>query len=215
MPDKTDTIRAFIAMKLPDVLKDSLKDVQKTMLLNKIKAKYIPTKNMHLTLKFIGNMELALLPGIKDILIECTQNVKPIKLTSKGIGVFPTIRFPRVIWAGIKGETHKLETLHANLEQGLSTLGISKEKKKYQGHLTFARFKQNQFNAKKLERAIEQIGPFKSNPFIIDQLIFFQSKLMPKGPIYRELFSVKLWKQDESEPNTHDSSRRMVPVTKS
>ncbi|MCP4669967.1 MAG: hypothetical protein GY857_01560, partial [Desulfobacula sp.] len=74
MPDKT---RAFIAIKLPDFLKERLQETQGTMLANKIEAKYIPLNNMHLTLKFIGNMDIALLPEIKDILTECAQYVKP------------------------------------------------------------------------------------------------------------------------------------------
>ncbi|MCP4673869.1 MAG: RNA 2',3'-cyclic phosphodiesterase [Desulfobacula sp.] len=188
MPDK---IRAFIAIKLPDFLKERLQEAQGTMLANKIEAKYIPFNNMHLTLKFIGNMDIALLPEIKDILTECAQYVKPIKITLKSIGVFPTIKLPKVMWAGIKGETHKLEILNRKLEQKLSILGIQKEKRNYQGHLTLARFKKNRFNAKKFEKAMKQIGQLKSDRFTLDKLTLFQSKLMPKGPIYTELFSAK------------------------
>ena len=191
MTDKPNIIRAFIGIKLPDFLKDRLKEVQRTMRANNIKAKYIPVKNMHLTLKFIGSMDHALLPEIKNILTDCTQYAKPINLSSKGIGVFPTIKSPKVIWAGIKGEIHKLETLNAKLEQGLSTLGIPGEKRKYKGHLTFARFKHNRFNTKKLKNTLQQMGQFESDSFIIDELNLFQSRLMPEGPLYTELFSVK------------------------
>jgi len=167
-------------------------DAQRIMRANNIKAKYIPIKNMHLTLKFLGNIDHALLPKIENILTNCTQCVKPVKVISKGVGVFPSIKYPKVIWAGIKEETCSLENLNAKLEQGLSTIGISKEKRKYQGHLTFARLKHNKFNAKKLERAMQQIGKFESDQFSIDRLVLFQSKLMPEYPIYTELFSAKL-----------------------
>jgi RNA 2',3'-cyclic 3'-phosphodiesterase len=191
MSDKKNTIRTFIAVKPPVFLKTSLNNIQGVMQANKIKAKYIPVQNIHLTIKFIGNMDTALLPEIQDILIDSTQYFKPIKLALKGIGVFPKIKFPKVIWSGVKGETHKLESLHKKLEQGLSTLGIQREKRKYQGHLTFARIKQNKLNRKKLESVIEQIGDFESDRFTTDKLILFQSRLMPDGPIYSELFSAK------------------------
>ena len=191
MKDKIKSIRVFIAITLPDSLKNRLQDAQKILHVNKIQVKHIPLRNMHLTLKFIGNINPVLLPEIENVLISCTQNHKPIKLISRGIGVFPSTKFPKAIWAGIKGEIHKLESLNKKLEQGLSTIGIPKEKRKFQGHLTFARFKKRKINTKELERSIQQIDQTDSEQFSIDRLILFQSKLMPGGPIYTELYSAK------------------------
>ncbi|MDA3917135.1 MAG: RNA 2',3'-cyclic phosphodiesterase [Deltaproteobacteria bacterium] len=191
MPDKTKPIRAFIAIKLPDFIKKVLKDTQKTMLANGIKAKYISPENMHLTLKFLGNIDYDLLPEIKRNLTKSAQYVKPIKLSLKGIGTFPNSRSPKVIWAGINGETQKLATLHARLEQRLSNIGIPEEKREFHGHLTLARLKKNKLSAQKFERLLQQTGQFESVKFTADRLILFQSRLMPKGPIYIELFSAK------------------------
>jgi 2'-5' RNA ligase len=191
MPDKTEPIRAFIAIKLPDFIKKDLKDVQKTMLTNGIKAKYISPENMHLTLKFMGNIDYDLLPELRDILTKSAQYVKPIRLSLKGIGAFPNSRSPKIIWAGINGETQKLSSLYAKLEQRLSNLGIPEEKREFHGHLTLARFKKNRLSAQKFERFIQQTGQFESVKFTADRLILFQSRLMPKGPIYRELFFAK------------------------
>ncbi len=191
MLDKTKPIRAFIAIKLPDFIKKVLKDTQKTMLENGIKAKYISPENMHLTLKFLGNIDSDLLPEIKKTLTRSAQYVKPIRLSLKGIGAFPNSRSPKVIWAGINGETQKLATLHAKLEQRLSKLGIREEKREFHGHLTLARIKKNRLSAQKFERFIQQTGQFESVKFTADRLILFQSRLMPKGPIYIKLFSAK------------------------
>ena len=191
MPDKTKPIRAFIAIKLPDFIKKDLKDIQKTMLANGIKAKYISPENMHLTLKFMGNIDYDLLPEIRDILTRSAQYVKPIKLSLKGIGAFPNSRSPKIIWAGINGETQKLATLNTKLEQGLSRFGIPKEKREFHGHLTLARIKKNKLSAQKFEKFIQQTSQFESVKFKADRLILFQSRLMPEGPIYRELFFAK------------------------
>jgi len=191
MPDKTKLIRAFIAIELPDFIKKALKDTQKTMLANGIKAKYISPENMHLTLKFMGNIDYDLLPEIRDILTKSAQYVKPIKLSLKGIGAFPNSRSPKIIWAGIIGETQKLATLNTKLEQGLLNIGIPEEKREFHGHLTLARIKKNRLSAQKFERVIQQTGQFESVKFTADRLILFQSRLMPKGPIYIELFSAK------------------------
>jgi 2'-5' RNA ligase len=191
MLDKTKPIRAFIAIKLPDFIRKDLKTAQKTMLDNGIKAKYISPENMHLTLKFMGNIDYDLLPKIRDILTKSAQYVKPIKLSLKGIGAFPNNRSPKVIWAGINGETQKLATLHARLEQGLLNIGIPEEKREFHGHLTLARIKKNKLSAQKFERFIQQTGLFESVKFTADRLILFQSRLMPKGSIYIELFFAK------------------------
>ena len=191
MPDKTKPIRAFIAIKLPDFIKKDLKDTQKTMVANGIKAKYTSPENMHLTLKFMGDIDYDLLPEIRDILTRSAQYVKPIKLSLKGIGAFPNSRSPKVIWAGINGETQKLETLHARLEQRLSNIGIPEEKREFYGHLTLARLKKNKFRVQKFGRVIQQIDEFGSHQFTADKLTLFQSRLMPEGPIYTELFSAK------------------------
>ncbi|MEN8212617.1 MAG: RNA 2',3'-cyclic phosphodiesterase, partial [Thermodesulfobacteriota bacterium] len=104
MSDKTKPFRAFIAIKLPDFIKKNLKDAQQTMLKNNLKAKYISPENMHLTLKFLGNIDYGLLPKIKKNLTKSAQYIKPIKLSVKGIGAFPNRRSPKVIWAGVNGE---------------------------------------------------------------------------------------------------------------
>lgn len=191
MSDKTEPMRAFIAIKLPGFIKENLQNAQKIMRKNNLKAKYTSHKNMHLTLKFLGNVDNDLLPKIKDILTECTQYAKPVKLSLKGAGAFPNIRFPKIVWAGIKGEIQKLETLHAMLEQKLSNFGIPREKRKFHGHLTLARLKKNKLTAQRFERVIQQIGKFESHQFKADRLTLFQSRLMPEGPIYTEFFSAK------------------------
>ena len=191
MSDKIKPIRAFIAIKLPDFIKNDLKDAQKTMLANGIKAKYISPENMHLTLKFMGNIDYYLLPEIRDILTRSAQYAKPIRLSLKGIGAFPNSRSPKIIWAGINGETQKLATLHTKLEQGLSNIGIPEEKREFHGHLTLARIKRNRLSAQKFERVIQQTRQFESVKFTADRLILFQSILMPEGPIYKELFFAK------------------------
>ena len=191
MPDKPKPIRAFIAIKLPDFIKKALKDTQKTMLANGIKAKYISPENMHLTLKFLGNADNDLQPEIKKNLIKSAQYAKPIKLSLQGIGAFPNSRSPKVIWAGINGEIQKLATLHTKLEQRLSNIGIPEEKREFHGHLTLARLKKNRLSAQKFERFIQKTGQFESVKFTADRLILFQSRLMPEGPIYIELFFAK------------------------
>ncbi|MEN8211357.1 MAG: RNA 2',3'-cyclic phosphodiesterase, partial [Thermodesulfobacteriota bacterium] len=119
------------------------------------------------------------------------QYIKPIKLSVKGIGAFPNRRSPKVIWAGVNGETQKLATLHAKLEKRLSKLGIPEEKREFHGHLTLARLKKNRLSAQKFERVIQQTDQFEPHQFTADRLTLFQSRLMPKGPIYKELFSAK------------------------
>jgi len=189
---KKESSRLFIAVKLPDFIKEKLIAVQKTLQRNKIEAKYTYPGNMHLTLKFLGNVDHVFIPEIKSTILNAVRNRSSMELAVKGIGAFPSFRFPKVVWAGINGDGQKLESLHAGLEQKLADLGISREKRKYRGHVTILRLKPNKSNAKKLEKSVKKIGEFESDHFIADKIILFQSTLRPEHPIYKELSSWKL-----------------------
>lgn len=192
MHNQKHNIRTFIAFRLPDQIKNSLAEAQENLLESGIRAKYIPTQNMHLTLKFIGDMDQRQIPEIGEIMAACTRDVPPTKLSCRGIGAFPNIKLPRVVWAGLGGDTEILESLHNNLDRMLADLGLPRENRKFQGHLTLARLKGGKGDAKKLEHAMAGLTGFETEPFTVDRLVLFQSELLPEGPIYTEIFSAPM-----------------------
>lgn len=191
MPALDTRIRAFIAIELPDPIKKQLNSVQKAMKTHHIKARYAATSNLHMTLKFLGNIEPAQLPVLKQIIARCTENIAPFSLLVGDIGAFPNLKSPKVIWTGIRDDSGVLEILQKKIDQEIATLGIAKEKKKFHPHLTLARIKKKKNYKEKLEQIVV-ITRQSEHWFQVEALTCFQSTLTPRGAVYVRLFTVPL-----------------------
>ncbi len=185
------TIRTFIAFELPKNIISSISKVQEGIRSYGLKARWVCPENIHVTLKFLGNIKEADIEKIGGVIFESAKEYAPISLTAKGIGVFPGIKRPRVIWVGIRGETDLLVGLQKRLDEKLETIGFQPENRPFKGHLTLARIKKK-INSKRLIDAIKEFGEFESETFIADKLLLFKSELKPTGSVYTKLISVGL-----------------------
>jgi len=119
-----DTIRAFIAFELPARITSQIRDVQEDIKANKFKIKWVQPHNIHLTLKFLGNIPASDTEKIRDAITEAVRGVEPILISAKGIGVFPDLKQPRVLWVGIAGRKSLLIGLYQALEENLEPIGL-------------------------------------------------------------------------------------------
>ncbi len=142
--EKTNSnIRAFIAISLPEGIKNYLKDLQKKLQKSGIKASWTRPEAMHLTLKFLGNISVSKIDPIKKCMEQTRTGILGHTLSASGIGVFPSAKNARVIWSEIRGQTDVLEKLANRLELILfEDMGIKKENKRFSPHLTIARIRQ-------------------------------------------------------------------------
>ena len=185
------TIRTFIAFELPKNIISSISKVQEGIRSYGLKARWVRPENIHLTLKFLGNIKEADIEKIGGAIFESAKEYAPISLTAKGIGVFPGIKRPRVIWVGIRGETDLLVGLQKRLDEKFETIGFQPENRPFKGHLTLARIKKK-INSKKLIDAIKEFGEFESETFIADNIYLFKSDLKSSGAVYTKLMSITL-----------------------
>jgi len=184
-----EQIRAFIAFRLPDHVKNQISDVQQAFKKRNISARYIPPENMHLTLKFIGDMPNHFIAPIRKIMTDSMSTCHSITLKADGIGAFPNKHLPRVIWAGLHSEESVLSDLHKTIDKKLESLGIQVDNRVYTGHLTLARLKKKpEINT--IVKMIDHFRNFKTETFKAGSLVLFRSELTPEGPIYTELCSV-------------------------
>ena len=184
-----ETIRAFIACEFPKTIKSAIGNVQENLKSYRLKVRWVRPENIHLTLKFLGNIESAIVRRIAGAISESVKGYDPISISAKGIGVFPSLKRPRVLWAGLAGETDALRQLHRNLEDNMDRTGFPKENRHFKGHLTLGRFR-GRADPKQLIDAIKALEGFQSEPFVIDHLVLFQSELFPAGPLYSEVIRV-------------------------
>ena len=186
-----DTIRTFIAFKLPKNIISSIKKIQEDIKSYAFKIRWVNLGKIHLTLKFLGNINYADIEKTGETIINTVNGYAPVSLAVKGAGVFPCIKRPRVIWVGIAGEIEKLAVIQKNIEENLEKLGFPREKRPFKAHLTLGRIK-GKIDSKKLLDAMKKIEEFEAELFIADKIFLFKSDLKPTGSVYTELKSISL-----------------------
>jgi len=186
-----DIIRAFIGFELPEKIRSFISSIQEDLKSNKLDARWVQVKNIHLTLKFLGNINEEDAQRVGKAIFKSAADHAPISLAAKGIGAFPDINRPNVLWVGIKGQIDMLIQLQKSLEDQLEKIGFSRENRPFKGHLTLARVKK-QLDRTKLITAIKKYKELESEPFIADNIILFKSDLKSNGAVYTKLISISL-----------------------
>ena len=186
------TLRTFFACQISA---DNLVRIDK--LLTELKSrtpgavKWVSTKNLHLTIKFLGEFKQADIDRIKPVLESALADFHPFPISIQNLGAFPSAGKPQVIWLGLDADP-ALFKLAENLEQQCALLHYPKEKRPFAAHITIGRLRQSATPAEKA--AIGEILRINQSLSIgqqpIDALHFYKSDLLPSGPIYHTLFTI-------------------------
>jgi 2'-5' RNA ligase len=193
--EKVSVIRSFIAIELPGTLNTELTQVAETFQekLIGMPIRWVPVPNIHLTLKFLGDVSEKYIPMINKILLAEAMNHKQFEISVGGFGVFPNFSRPRVIWVGIEAP-EELHHLYRRIEIETARLGYAPDKRKFDPHLTLARVSRNA-NPGEVRKISKELRQFKLG-FLgaarITEVNLFRSDLSPKGAIYSKLFTAKL-----------------------
>lgn len=155
------------------------------------RLRWVPTENLHLTLKFFGELPSASVPAIERELRLLLQDEAPIEVSLAGVGAFPSARRARVLWLGVHDASTRLHALHARLEQTWEALGFAREAKPFAPHLTLARAPgESRVDTSALVNP-ERVVVAR---FALRELILFESELTPRGaqhtPLTRAAFAV-------------------------
>ena len=156
-----------------------------------LRARWVRPENIHLTLKFLGNINPADIDNIGGAMVDAVGNFETFNLVAGGLGVFPGINRPRVIWVGLKGQIQVLFAMQRLLEDNLATLGYKKEKRPFKGHLTVGRFKQS-VNPNMIRRVLQKFGNIAVEEFTVRRVIFYKSDLKSTGAVYSQLHQAVL-----------------------
>lgn len=189
-----ELIRAFIAVTLPEPLADLVSEVQQKLKSQGLHISWVRPGNVHLTLKFLGEIAPADIDPIAAVMNECAQRSVPMTFTAAGIGVFPDLRRPRVVWLGMTGDTPLLIAFQQDLDTRLAVIGKGRfkpEDRPFKGHLTLGRIKAR-LDSAILVQALREIGHIASQAFTVDSIHLIQSRLTPSGSIYTPIRSTVL-----------------------
>ena len=153
------------------------------------KVTWIPADRMHLTIRFIGEVDDGKASMVRQVLEEPLA-VAPFRLTLCGVGTFPKSGTPRVVWLGVTEGGEQLRRVEREITARLTPLGIPEEHRAYSPHLTLARVRDPA--GLKSTRLVDGLTDRRIGTTHIDTITLFQSKLSPKGPTYTPLLRTSL-----------------------
>ena len=186
-PAPTDPImRTFIAIELPEEIRSALAALQDQLKASGADVKWVEPQNIHLTLKFLGNIDDALREKIGGALCSVAANNQPFMAVIGLCGAFPNMDYPRVIWLGITEGEPQIKKIAREIEDKISGLGIEKDARPFTGHITIGRVR-SPSGKKSLTRALADQAQnlVKLNlGFSVSKLTLFKSTLSPAGPVY-------------------------------
>ncbi len=182
-------MRAFIAVDLPSDIKTKIAKVTDQLKENDLAFNWVKSKNLHLTLKFLGDINKEKFEKIKEKIETVAKKFEPFSIELKKFGFFPNERKPRVFFIQTSGE-EVLGKIAASIEEELENFGFEKEKK-FKSHITLGRPKKNK-NIKLLLKIAPGIKI--KDKVLVDRISIFKSTLTNQGPIYEEIFSSNLTK---------------------
>ena len=176
-------VRTFIAIDLPAEIREGMADVQKSLARSDARLTFVRPEQMHITLRFIGEIDLLLVPKVAAALRGIPFS--PFSMTVQGVGGNDPRR-PRVIWANAEdgGESARM---HGAVDRALAPLGIEPEAR-FTPHATIARVRR--FDSS-LIPLLQEVSKTSFGTFMVKSCSFKKSTLTPKGPIYEEITEVR------------------------
>ena len=176
-------MRAFIAIELPNHIKEALGNIQKELTEALPRVKWVEPQNLHLTMIFLGNIDEAQADDARAAIAQCALQTKKIETKSADLGFFPGERNPRVLFAQLENEAEFIRLYRALCAE----LKIIPEKR-FKAHVTLCRFKEGR-KAGLTEKLPILTG---CETFIADRLTLFKSTLTSRGPVYEKIFSTQI-----------------------
>lgn len=184
-------IRLFIAIDLSDEQKRALQLLQQRAQKYLAGVKWTAPKGIHLTLKFLGEVEVNRLPAIKTALTETASITTPFSFGPGGVGVFPAPRRARVIWAGLIAGKQELVATAAHLERSLARgAGFLPERRPFTPHLTIGRIRQP-VGEELMKKFLDLEADFQVGPETAAQMVLYESRLGRHGATYNALEKIQ------------------------
>jgi RNA 2',3'-cyclic 3'-phosphodiesterase len=180
------TIRSFIAIPLNAEVIFRIEKTQKELKTLPADVKWVNTKSIHLTLKFLGNIEEGSIETIAQEIQNGIKGFKPWLTAVKNMGAFPSLKSPRVVWIGLEDQSGQLVKLQNHIDKEMSRLGFEEEKRTFAPHLTLGRVRSPRGKDELVKYLLDErervFGEIK-----VDRVILFKSELKPTGAVYTVL----------------------------
>ncbi len=189
-------MRVFFAVELPEPLRRTLADGLAPLRRLLPPARWVRPESLHVTLKFLGELEDRVVERLQQDAALALQQVKPVTVALAGGGFFPSSRRPRVAWVG--GEAAGIEGWAGRLEQCAWRHGVPTEERGFSLHLTLARLERPWGN-EAVERFLQEVAGWRLPPFVAREVVLFRSQLGAGGARYQALARLAVGESEGSD----------------
>lgn len=192
-----NTYRLFIAINLPPQLLNALRLSQRHLQrkLASYPLRWARPEGIHLTLKFLGDTDVARIDEIIDGLMQVGRRHAPFELAVGGLGMFPNANRPSVLWMGVRDEHGRLRRLAEDVDKAMARMGWKRERRPFQGHLTLARVQKRATprERRQLGALIASLRGYETLGILpVETFQLMRSQLHPQGAIYTTLHTIRL-----------------------
>ena len=190
MRDSNGAIRVFIAIQISADASQALAELKERLAETVPRGvRWVDPKGIHLTLKFLGDIDPSLAGRVVEAMGQPGQASSPFNLQLSGVVMFPNERQPRILWAGVGGDVDALLALQEQVEQAISPLGFPREKRPFNPHLTIGRVRDgvSQGERRRIGQALSGASLQPAQPWTVECIHLIQSNLTPQGAVYASL----------------------------
>ncbi len=186
-------IRSFLAIDLPAEIVEGIREIQDHLKQSGPYVKWVRPENIHLTLKFFGDIDEKAIDEISTVLDGVVSKTNAFDLEVRDVGVFPNTSRPRVVWVGTESRDRTINILQKEIDATLKTMGFEPEDRAFRPHLTMGRVKSLK-DKRLLIAQMEKFKGFDMGSFRVEHLFLIKSDLRPTGAVYTKLRSFDLAK---------------------
>lgn len=186
----SEEIRTFIAVELPAEVREALASLRQELAGREDQVKWVKPENVHLTLKFLGNIPEHRLTPLREGTAEAAAGFTSFEMSLTELGAFPNARRARVIWVGIDEGRERLSALAERLEASLGERGFEREARRFKAHVTLGRAR-GRGGGTDVSGALAAVR-FDVQRCVVEGLTIMRSDLTPEGPIYTSLDRIML-----------------------
>lgn len=184
-------MRCFVAVELSPTYQAALASACGPFTKAFPNVRWANPEQLHVTLKFLGDVGAEELPTIRTMIREAAEQVEPFELTLGPFGGFPDGRRPRVLWCGVNDESACCARWVAYAEPRFEELGFEFEERPFHAHITVARARTDA-GASNLGKVLSKIESPPVPPLRVERIVLFESCLLPAGPKYKPVYSAAL-----------------------
>jgi 2'-5' RNA ligase len=178
--------RTFIAVRIPEGVRRKLMEIERELMGSGADVKWVSAENLHITLKFIGPVEPNRVEAAARAVESAVQGITAFEVHLAGVGAFPKVSRPSVVWVGTGRGGEELKSLAERVESACEREGFEREPRPFSPHITIGRVKSPK-GLDALAVGLERLRMAEAGSFPVEEVAVMKSELRPSGPVYSEL----------------------------